>query len=39
LLKGTRLGNNVIVGYNTTVPGTVVDDNKCVVTDIKLRIL
>lgn len=39
LLKGTRLGNNVIVGYNTTVPGTVVEDNKCVVTDIKLRIL
>ncbi len=39
LLKGTRLGNNVIVGYNTTLPGLVVEDNKCVVTDIKLRIL
>ncbi len=39
LLKGTRLGDNVIVGYNTTLPGTVVEDNKCVVTDIKLRVL
>ncbi len=39
LLKGTRLGNNVIVGYNTTVSGKVVEDNKRVVSDINLRIL
>lgn len=39
LLKGTKIGDNVIVGYNTLLSNITIEDNKKVVQDIKIRIL
>lgn len=39
LLKGTKLGNNVIVGFNTTIANQTIEDNTTVVTNIDNRIL
>lgn len=37
IMKGTQIGNNVIVGYNTTLVNQSIPDNKTVVQDIRLR--
>ena len=39
ILKGTTLGKNVIVGYNTTVTGKQIPAGKTVVQEIALRII
>lgn len=39
ILKGTVLGDNVIVGYNTTMIGEKIPENKKVVQELKLRVL
>lgn len=39
LLKGTKIGDNVIVGYNTLLSNITIEDNKKVVQDIKNRII
>ena len=39
ILKGTTLGENVIVGYNTTVLGKQIPEGKTVVQEIALRII
>ena len=39
ILKGTSLGNNVIVGYNTTLVGKHIPTNKTVVQKIELSII
>ena len=39
VMKGSKLGDNVIVGYNTTVCGESIPENKTVVQELSLRIL
>lgn len=39
LLKGTTLGNNVVVGYHTTLTGQHIEDNRTVVQDITIKVL
>lgn len=39
ILKGSHLGGNVIIGYNTVISGINIEKDKCVVSDLKLRIL
>ena len=38
-MKGTQIGDNVIVGYNTMLLNKIIESNKRVVQDINLRIL
>ena len=38
ILKGSKLGDGVIVGYNCIIPGISIPSNTTVVTDIKLKI-
>ena len=39
IMKGTQIGDNVIVGYNTMLLNKIIESNKRVVQDINLRIL
>lgn len=39
IMKGTTLGKNVIVGYNTTVTGKQIPAGKTVVQEMRLRII
>ena len=39
IMKGSILGNNVVVGYHTMLLGQKIEDNKTVVQDIGIRIL
>ena len=39
LLKGSNIGNEVIVGYNTIIPGRSIPDNVTVVPNIDLKIV
>lgn len=39
IMKGSKLGNNVVVGYHTMLLGQKIEDNKTVVQDIGIRIL
>lgn len=38
ILKGSILGDGVIVGYNSTIPGKIIPANATVVTDVILKI-
>lgn len=38
VLKGTNLGDGVIVGYNCTIPGKTIPSNSTVVSDVTLKI-
>lgn len=38
ILKGSILGDGVIVGYNSTIPGKIIPANATVVTDVTLKI-
>ena len=38
VLKGTTLGDGVIVGYNCTIPGKTITANSTVVSDVTLKI-
>ena len=39
IMKGTKIGNNVIVGYNTTILNKVIDNDKKVIQKIELKML
>ena len=39
IMKGTKLGNNVVVGYNTMILNKTIESDKKVVSNIELRIL
>ncbi|MBR0024034.1 MAG: hypothetical protein IJP59_05430 [Muribaculaceae bacterium] len=39
ILKGTILGNNVVVGYHTLLLGQNIEDNKKVVQDLSIKII
>lgn len=38
ILKGSNLGDSVIIGYNCTIPGKTIPTNSTVVTDVILKI-
>ena len=37
ILKGSSIGNNVIVGFRTTIAGKSIDDSNIVVQDLKIK--
>lgn len=39
ILKGSKIGNNVIIGYNTMISGKKIPDNKKIIQEVNLRIL